>query len=136
MKLKGWALGVGLIAASATVLASDAAAPVRLTDLTAWPETMQEGRKATPLGQFGLTRVTQLQLKAGGELSAHSAPERVLVIVLSGQGSFDFNGEVVALRERQVMHMHPGEMHSVKAETDMELLLVRVDEAARDPGTP
>lgn len=131
MKLKAGLCGAALLAMNAAAMTSDKAAqaqPPRLRDLAAWPETMTEARKVTPLGQFGMSRVMQLQLKAGSELSAHAAPERVLVVVLSGRGSFDFNGEVVTLHERQMLHMHPDEMHAVKADTDMDLLLVRINE--------
>ncbi len=103
----------------------------RLADL-APPADGASERTVTPIGQYGATRVMQLQLKAGTAMPTHSAPERVLVVVLAGRGSFGFGTGQVALHERQVLHMAPGEAHSVKAETDLDLLLVRIDEAASD----
>ncbi|SBV36401.1 exported hypothetical protein [uncultured Stenotrophomonas sp.] len=110
--------------------ATSAPAP-RLADL-APPADGASERKVTPIGQYGATRVMQLQLKAGTTMPAHAAPERVLVVVLAGRGSFGFGTEQVPLHGRQVLHMAPGEEHSVNAETDLDLLLVRIDEATSD----
>ena len=113
-------------------LAEEAQKPPRLSDLApATDAPLTETRKVTQIGQYAATRMMQLQLKAGTEMPSHAAPERVLVIVLSGEGHFDFSGEIVPLHERQVLHMAPGEPHGVVAKTDMELLLVRIDESDR-----
>jgi quercetin dioxygenase-like cupin family protein len=128
---------LAILTATALVPAAAHEAPAtpapgpRLADL-APPADGASERKVTPIGQYGATRVMQLQLRAGTAMPAHSAPERVLVVVLAGRGSFGFGAEQVALHERQVLHMAPGEEHSVKAETDLDLLLVRIDEAASD----
>lgn len=104
--------------------------PPRLSNLAAANGKLPtEGRKVTPIGQYGATRVMQLQLKAGSELSSHSAPERVLVIVLQGRGRFGFGEDTVPVHERQVLHMTAGEPHSVFADTDLDLLLVRIDDS-------
>jgi len=106
-------------------LAEDA--PPRLSTLApALSADHSQERTITQLGPYAQTRITQLQLKAGAEIPAHGTPSRALVIVLSGSGHFDFNGEMVPLHERQVLHMAPGEPHAVKAETDLELLVVRL----------
>lgn len=131
--LAGIVAGAPLAASAAPTETS----PARLSDLAIVPDGgLTETRKVTPIGQYGATRVMELQLKAGSELSAHAAPERVLVIVLGGRGHFDFEGERVPLHERQVLHMHPGETHGVTAETDLDLLLVRIDESAAAPAAP
>lgn len=118
------------LALSLPALAEEAQKPPRLSDLApAADAPLTETRKVTQIGQYAATRVMQLQLKAGSEMPSHAAPERVLVIVLSGEGHFDFSGEIVPLHERQVLHMAPGEPHGVVAKTDMELLLVRIDES-------
>lgn len=111
---------------AATPTPAPAPAP-RLADLAPLAGLTGE-RRVTPIGQYAATRVMQLQLKAGTRMPAHSAPERVLVVVLAGRGSFGFGAEQVALHERQVLHMAPGEEHAVSAETDLDLLLVRIDE--------
>jgi len=80
----------------------------------------------TQIGQYTASRVTQLQFKAGAEMPSHAATTRTLVIVLKGRGHFDFSGKIVPLHERQVLHMEPGEPHAVSAETDLELLVVRL----------
>ncbi|MGB3393449.1 MAG: cupin domain-containing protein [Stenotrophomonas sp.] len=120
-----------LVPAAAHELPATPSPSPRLADLAS-PTGGASERKVTPIGQYGATRVMQLQLKAGTAMPAHSAPERMLVVVLAGRGSFGFGTEQVALHERQVLHMAPGEEHSVKAETDLDLLLVRIDEAASD----
>jgi len=85
-----------------------------------------EERQMTTIGQYGQTLVRQLQLKAGTQIPAHAAPTRALVIVLNGRGQFDFSGEIVSLNPHQVLHMQPGELHAVIAETDLELLVIRL----------
>jgi len=104
-------------------------APPRLRDLAA-PSGIASASATAPnitqIGQYGASRVTQLQFKAGTEMPTHSATTRALVIVLSGRGHFDFSGTIQPLHERQVLHMEPGEPHSVTAETDMELLVIRL----------
>jgi len=104
-------------------------APPRLADLAPplSADTADE-RRMTPIGQYAETRIMQLQLKAGTEIPSHSAPARVVVIVLDGRGHFDFNGEIIPLHARQVLHMEPGEAHGVVAETDLDLLVVRLPE--------
>ncbi|MDR1076115.1 MAG: cupin domain-containing protein [Xanthomonadaceae bacterium] len=126
---------------AATFPAAAESPPPRLSDLAGaiGDRGLDEPRKVTIIGQYGDTRVMQLQLRAGTEMPSHSAPEEVLVIVLQGRGHFDFDGDVVPLHERQVLHMSPGEPHAVVAETDLELLLVRMDNRPspqREPGTP
>lgn len=115
--------------------AAPAAAPApRLADLAPRPAAgLAEAKTATTIGRYGGTRMMQLQLKAGTSMPAHSAPERVLVVVLSGRGSFGLGADRVALHERQVLHLAPGEEHSVQAETDLELLLVRIGEGPAVP---
>lgn len=104
--------------------------PPRLADLAAAGGAAADARRVTPIGRYGAARAMQLQLRAGTALPAHAAPERVLAIVLGGRGRFDFEGGQVPLRERQVLHMDPGETHGVTAETGLDLLLVRIDEGA------
>jgi len=111
---------------SAAALAEDTPPP-RLTGLAPpLAADFAEPRQVTVIGQYADTRVMQLQLKAGTEIPSHAAPSRALVIVVSGRGHFDFDGEIVPLHERQVLHMKPAEPHAVVAETDLELLVVRL----------
>jgi len=111
----------------ALVLADDIAP--RLSTLAApLAADFSEERNITPVGQYGQTLVRHLQLKAGTQIPSHAAPTRALVIVLNGHGHFDFSGEIIPLHERQVLHMQPGEPHAVIAETNLELLVVRLPE--------
>jgi len=130
-RLRGLLLACALTTTLPAFADTGAAAPPRLSDL-APPRAPDaaEPRQVTPLGDFGNARLVQLQVRAGTQMPAHAAPERVLVIVLAGSGRFEFGDEYVPLRARQVLHMAPGESHAVVAETDLDLLLVRIDEAA------
>jgi len=112
---------------TAPAFAQDQDAPPRLSTLSA-PLTadLAEERQMTAIGHYEQTLVRQLQLKAGAHIPAHAAPTRALVIVLNGRGHFDFSGEIVPLQARQVLHMQPGELHAVMAETDLELLVIRL----------
>jgi len=110
---------------SAAALAEDT--PPRLTDLAPpLAADFAQPRQVTMIGQYADTRVMHLQLKAGTDIPSHAAPSRALVIVVSGRGHFDFDGEIIPLHERQVLHMEPAEPHAVVAETDLELLVVRL----------
>jgi len=101
--------------------------PPRLSTLSPPLATdFADTHQVTQIGQYAASRVTQLQFKAGAQMPSHSAATRALVIVVSGRGYFDFGGEIVPLHERQVLHMPPGEPHAVGAETDLELLVVRL----------
>jgi len=109
----------------ALTLADDA--PPRLINLAPpLAADFSAPRHVTPLGQYAASQVMQVQFKAGTEIPPHSIPVRALAIVISGRGHFDFNGEIVPLHERQVLHMLPDEMRAVVAETDLELLVVRL----------
>lgn len=122
------AAAFGSLATPAAATDTPTETPRRVDFSPAFVSNDEGPRKVTRLGEYGQTRVMQLQLKAGAELSSHSAPERVLVIVLDGNGRFEFDGETVPLQSRQMLHMTPGEPHAVIAETDLDLLLVRIGE--------
>jgi len=127
LKLSMCSLVVSCLMMPSLVLADDA--PPRLSTLSApLAIDFSEERHITPVGQYGQTLVRHLQLKAGTQIPTHAAPTRALVIVLNGRGHFDFSGEIIPLHERQVLHMQPGEPHAVIAETDLELLVVRLPE--------
>jgi len=127
-------LALALAGVAPATLALEGASPPRLVDLApAAAGDQADDRKVTRLGEYGATRAMQLQLKAGSSLPSHAAPERVLVVVLGGRGHFDFSGKIVPLHARQLLHMAPGEPHAVVAETDLDLLLVRIADAAGAP---
>ncbi|KAF1686148.1 hypothetical protein B1992_09435 [Pseudoxanthomonas broegbernensis] len=115
--------------ATALDAGADAPVPPRLSTLAGAPDpATAQARTTTQVGRYGQARVMQLQLKAGTRMPAHAAPERVLVVVLAGQGRFEFDDGPVPVRARQVLHLAPGENHGVSADTDLDLLLVRMAE--------
>jgi len=125
MKMLPRSLLLSCLLLPSLVLADDV--PPRLSTLSAaLAADFADTHHVTLIGQYAASRVTQLQFKAGAEMPSHAAATRALVIVVSGRGHFDFSGQIVPLHERQVLHMEPGEPHAVVAETDLELLVVRL----------
>ena len=73
-------------------------------------------------GQFDLLNV---QLRAGEEIPAHSVNNTAIVIVRKGEVVFNVEGEDVTLTAEDVLLFEPNEMHSLKAITEVDILVVK-----------
>lgn len=73
--------------------------------------------------QFDLLNV---QLRAGEEIPAHNVNNTAIVIVRNGEVLFNVEGEDVALTNEDVLLFDPLEMHSLKAITDVDLVIVKL----------
>ncbi|WP_190931939.1 AraC family ligand binding domain-containing protein [Paenibacillus oceani] len=79
------------------------------------------------LAEFGKAVVMQLQLRAGETIPEHRTEADVLIVVQSGQAVFVFQDRQVTLDPRTLLHILPGEAHSVHAaDGDAELLVIKV----------
>lgn len=76
---------------------------------------------------YGKTKIMQLQLSAGQVIPAHQTDADVLIIVQKGRVVFEFQGEQVQLAPDKLLHISPGETHSVHALDDVEALLIRTE---------
>ena len=73
--------------------------------------------------QFDLLNV---QLRAGEEIPAHNANDTAIVIVRNGEVLFNVEGEDVTLTNEDVLLFDPLEMHSLKAITNVDLVIVKL----------
>ena len=72
--------------------------------------------------QFDLLNI---QLTAGEEVPAHSVNNTAIVIVRRGEVLFNVEGEDVLLIGEDVLIFAPDEMHSLKAITEVDLVVIR-----------
>lgn len=72
--------------------------------------------------QFDLLNV---QLRAGEEIPAHNVKNTAIVIVRKGDVVFNVEGEDVALTAEDVLLFEPLEMHSLKAVTEVDIIVVK-----------
>ena len=70
--------------------------------------------------------VSLLAFKAGQKLDQHIAPAEVMVTVLEGEIEFTMNGVGHTLRGGEFMLMGSDVPHSVKANADSKMMLVKV----------
>ena len=73
--------------------------------------------------QFDLLNV---QLRAGEEIPPHNVNNTAIVIVRNGDVVFNVEGEDVTLTKEDVLLFEPLEMHSLKAITDVDLVIVKL----------
>jgi quercetin dioxygenase-like cupin family protein len=74
----------------------------------------------------GATRVVAFSMDAGQELTDHSTPRPVVVIVTEGTVGFTVAGTTQELAEGDVVYLAPGERHAVMARTPCRFQLVMV----------
>ena len=73
--------------------------------------------------QFDLLNV---QMRAGEEIPAHNVNNTAIVIVRKGEVLFNVEGEDVLLKNEDVLLFEPLEMHSLKAITEVDLVVVKL----------
>ncbi|MCP1145784.1 cupin domain-containing protein [Lysinibacillus endophyticus] len=73
--------------------------------------------------QFDLLNV---QLRAGEEIPAHSINNTSIIIVRKGDVVFNVEGEDVSLTAEDVLLFDPNEKHSLKAITEVDILIVKL----------
>lgn len=70
--------------------------------------------------------VAVLAFKAGQQLAEHLAPAEVMVMVMDGDITFTMNGMTNQLRRNEFLLMGCGVPHSVKANADSKVMLIKI----------
>jgi quercetin dioxygenase-like cupin family protein len=92
------------------------------------------GAKSRTLLKTEGFEVTRLIVPVGKEILPHKAPAELTVQCLEGRVAFTHKGSTKELKEGELLHVCPGEMHSVKGLEDASLLLtLRLPLEARPP---
>ncbi|MEC1179024.1 cupin domain-containing protein [Metasolibacillus meyeri] len=70
--------------------------------------------------------VLNIQLKQGEAIPEHSVNNVAVIIVRKGTVHFDVEGKEVMLTDEDVLIMEPLEMHSLKAITDVDIVVLKL----------
>jgi quercetin dioxygenase-like cupin family protein len=94
------------------------------------------GAKSRTLLKAKGFELTRLVVPAGKEIMPHKVPTEVTVQCLEGRIAFTHNGSTKELKEGELLHLCPGEEHSVKGLEDASLLLTFRLPFETQPPTP
>lgn len=74
----------------------------------------------------GKVIVINMQLQLGETVAEHDVDADVLIIMKTGKVVFMVNGEEAEVSPQTVLHMKPGEKHSLKALEASDLLVLQI----------
>jgi quercetin dioxygenase-like cupin family protein len=95
------------------------------------------GSKSRTLLKTKGFELTRLVIAAGKEILPHKVPTEVTVQCLEGRVAFTHKGSTKELKEGELLHLCPGEEHSVKGLEDASLLLTfRLPFETQPPSPP
>ena len=97
--------------------------PARLAQVRQDPAYQTSDRKSLTLFKTDQLRVVLLALHADAELTTHTAPGPISVQVLDGQLTFRTAEQTTELAQGQLLTLHAGIPHSVRAITEAAFLL-------------
>lgn len=69
-------------------------------------------------------QIKTLELKAGASLSKHCSPQRVILLLYTGNATWSASDTSLSLKAGDGILMDPQLMHALEAETDCRLLLI------------
>ncbi|MCC2644763.1 MAG: cupin protein [Burkholderiales bacterium] len=72
-------------------------------------------------------KVIKLKIHAGSELSEHHSNSTVVIVCVDGDGIFTIGFTQHEIKTGEVIYMKPFEKHSVKAITDLTLIINHMD---------
>ena len=84
-------------------------------------------------GDFQIKRIV---LKAGERHAPHKAPGHVVMHCLEGRVAVEIQGTQLLLGPGDLIHLPPGEEHSLQARQDSSLLLIGVSPAVQTTSIP
>lgn len=84
-----------------------------------------------PLSTSDALKVVRLKVKGGGQVPEHHSNVDVVVTVVAGAGVFSVEGSDRRIAAGDVIVMRPKERHSIRADSDLELVVVH---ARLEPG--
>jgi quercetin dioxygenase-like cupin family protein len=88
------------------------------------PTNRRQVGRETIVQREGL-EVLRLDVPTGGAVPEHHATVDVVVVVVSGSGVFTVAGEPRRIRRGDVIDMAPAVRHSIAAEEDLTLVVVK-----------
>lgn len=78
---------------------------------------------------FGQVNVVNMQLQLGETVAEHDVDADVLIIVKTGKVAFTVEGEEVEVSPQNILHMSPGEKHSLKALEVSDFIVLQIKQA-------
>jgi quercetin dioxygenase-like cupin family protein len=94
-----------------------------IADLREHTKVPENGILSQSLQSDERSNITLFGFSAGQELSAHTAPFPATLTFLRGEATLRLGGDEEKAREGTFVYMTPYLEHSIKAETDLILLL-------------
>ena len=101
------------------------AAPGEVVDLASWADDLP-GEKTKAIVKTDTLELARLVLPGGHELRRHSVAGPVVLHCLEGRIAVGLGAVVKELESNQLLHLAPGEPHSIAALDDAVLLLTVV----------
>lgn len=89
-------------------------------------ELQTEKTKGILVSAPGL-KVVKLKLHAGNELPEHHSNSTVVIVCIEGEGIFKIKDAQHEIQTGGIIYMKPFENHSVKAITDLTLIINHMD---------
>lgn len=71
-------------------------------------------------------KAIRLEIKAGAVLAEHASKAHVLIVCVKGKGIFNINEIAHPIDVGVVLEMELNTLHSVKAETDLEIIVLQI----------
>lgn len=75
---------------------------------------------------FNNTNVVNMQLQIGQTVAEHEVDADVLIIVKRGKVIFTVDGRDVEVSQHNMLHMAPGEKHSLRAEEVSDFMVLQI----------
>lgn len=75
---------------------------------------------------FHNTNVVNMQLQMGQTVAEHEVDADVLIIVKRGKVIFTVDGREVEVSQHNMLHMAPGERHSLRAEEVSDFMVLQI----------
>ena len=89
----------------------------------------EEHKHISKVLNFEKVNVVNMQLQLGETVAEHDVDADVLIIVKTGKVVFTVEGEEVEVSPQNVLHMNPGERHSLKALEVSDFLVLQIKRA-------
>lgn len=70
-------------------------------------------------------KIILISLRNGASLSDHAADCPILVLCVSGRGTFEFDGKTRCIKEGDLINLDARVIHNVKAQNELEILITK-----------
>jgi quercetin dioxygenase-like cupin family protein len=89
----------------------------------------EEHKHTSKVLNFEKVNIVNMQLQLGETVAEHDVDADVLIIVKTGKVAFMVAGEEVEVSPQNVLHMNPGERHSLRAMEVSDFLVLQIKRA-------